>query len=194
VRALGLPGVAGAKLVAAETARVSFGSFGRLFVSLAIGLSALGFLNVTLMQMPRAYYAMAEDRTLPKPFKQVNPKTQTQEFGLLFLGGMIIFSIFFLGTFESIVNYVMFLDSLNIALVASTIFLLRRKAARAGEEYSGYRVPLYPIIPAVFVLFLLGISVNVLLTQTREALFGLALFASGYPVFRLMRRVNRDLG
>jgi len=123
----------------ASAARVSFGTFGRLFVSLAIGLSALGFLNVTLMQMPRAYYAMAEDRTLPKPFKQINPKTQTQEFGLLFLGGMIVFSIFFLGTFESIVNYVMFLDSLNIALVAST------------------------------------------------------LFASGYPIFRLMRRVNRDL-
>jgi APA family basic amino acid/polyamine antiporter len=193
VRALGLPGVAGAKLVAAETARVSFGTFGRLFVSLAIGLSALGFLNVTLMQMPRAYYAMAEDRTLPKPFKQINPKTQTQEFGLLFLGGMIVFSIFFLGTFESIVNYVMFLDSLNIALVASTLFVMRRKATRAGEEYSGYRVPLYPVVPAVFVLFLLGISVNVLLTQTREALFGLALFASGYPIFRLMRRVNRDL-
>jgi APA family basic amino acid/polyamine antiporter len=190
VKALGLPGVAEAKLVAAETARVSFGTFGRLFVSLAIGLSALGFLNVTLMQMPRAYYAMAEDRTLPKPFKQVNPKTQTQEFGLLFLGGMIIFSIFFLGTFESIVNYVMFLDSLNIALVASTLFVLRRKAARTGEAYSGYRVPLYPVVPAVFVLFLLGISVNVFLTQTREALVGLVFFASGYPIFRLMRRVT----
>lgn len=193
VKALGLPGVAGAKLVAAETAGASLGTFGRLFVSLAIGLSALGFLNVTLMQMPRAYYAMAEDRSLPKPFKQVNPRTQTQEFGLLFLGGLIIFSIFFLGTFESIVNYVMFLDSLNIALVASTLFVLRRKAKRAGEEYSGYRVPLYPVVPAIFVLFLLGISANVLLTQTREALIGLVLFASGYPIFRLMRRVTRDL-
>jgi APA family basic amino acid/polyamine antiporter len=51
-------------------------------------------------------------------------------------------------------------------------------------------VPLYPVVPAVFVLFLLGISVNVLLTQTREALVGLVFFASGYPFFRLMRRVT----
>jgi basic amino acid/polyamine antiporter, APA family len=188
-RVLGLPGIAAAKLVAAETARASFGNFGYLFVSLAIFLSAMGFLNATLMQIPRAYFAMAEDRTLPPIFHKINPRTQVQESGLLFLGGVILISIFFLGTFEAIVNYVMFLDSLNIALVASTIFILRRKARRAGEMHTGYRVPLYPVLPAFFVLFLLGISLNVLLTQTREALIGAVFFALGYPVFRLMRRL-----
>jgi len=188
LKVLGLPGVAGAKLVAAETARVLFGPSGALFVSLAIFLSAMGFLNVTLMQIPRAYYAMAEDRTLPPFFRRVNPRSQAQEYGLLFLGGVILLSIFLLGTFENIVNYVMFLDSLNIAIVASTIFALRRKARREAAPYQGYRLPLYPVLPAIFVVFLLGISLNVLLTQTREALIGALLFVSGYPVFHGMRR------
>jgi APA family basic amino acid/polyamine antiporter len=188
VKVLGIPGVAGAKLVAAETARALFGPSGALFVSLAIFLSAMGFLNVTLMQIPRAYYAMAEDRTLPPFFRRVNPRSQAQEYGLLFLGGVILLSIFFLGTFENIVAYVMFLDALNIAIVASMIFVLRRKAKAEAVPYQGYKVPLYPVLPAVFVVFLLGVSLNVLLTQTREALFGALLFASGFPVFHAMRR------
>jgi APA family basic amino acid/polyamine antiporter len=192
VKTLGVPGIAAAKLVAAETARVTFGDVGWLVVSLAIFLSAMGFLNVTLMQIPRVYYSMAEDRTLPRPFMAVNPRTQTQEFGLLFLGGIILVSIFLLGTFENIVNYVMFLDTMTLAIVSSSIFILRRKARRSGEAYTGYRVPLYPLLPLLFVAFMLTIAVNVLLTQTREALYGAGFFALGLPVFLLMRRVSKS--
>ncbi|MBN2205833.1 MAG: APC family permease [Candidatus Aminicenantes bacterium] len=188
LKVLGLPGVAGAKLVAAETARALFGPGGALLVSAAIFLSAMGFLNVTLMQIPRAYYAMAEDRTLPPFFRRVNPRTQTQEYGLLFLGGVILVLIFFLGTFEKIVSYVMFLDSLAIAVVAAMVFALRRRARREGTVYDGYRVPFYPVLPAVFVVFLVGISLNVLLTQTREALIGAVMLATGLPAFYGMRR------
>jgi basic amino acid/polyamine antiporter, APA family len=190
VKTLGIPGVASAKLVAAETARATFGGAGWLVVSLAIFLSAMGFLNVTLMQIPRAYYAMAEDGTLPAVFQKVNPRTQTQEFGIAFLGAVILFSLFLLKTFESLINFVMFLDTITVALVASTVFVLRRKARRAGEVYEGYRVPLYPIVPILFIAFQLTVSVNVLLNKPREALFGALFFALGFPVFLVMRRIS----
>jgi len=191
VKTLGVPGIAGAKLVAAETARVTLGETGKLIVSLAIFLSAMGFLNVTLMQIPRVYYSMAEDRTLPAIFQKVNPKTQTQEFGLAFLGGIILVSIYFLRTFENIVDYVMFLDTITLAVVSSSVFVLRRKARQAGEVYTGYRVPFYPVLPIVFIVTMLAVALNVLLTQTREALLGSVFFAVGLPVFLLMRRVSR---
>ncbi len=191
VKALGLAGVAGADLVAAETARVTFGGAAWFVVSLAIFLSAMGFLNVTVMQIPRAYYAMAEDRTLPPAFMKVNPKTQVQEFGLAFLGGLILLSLFLLGTFENIINYVMFLDTLTIALVASTLFVLRRKARRSGKIHTGYRVPFYPVLPLVFIAFELLIAVNVLLNRPREALYSGLFFAAGFPVFLVMRRWSR---
>jgi len=191
VKALGVPGIAAAKLVAAETARVTLGEAGRLVVSLAIFLSAMGFLNVTLMQIPRVYYSMAEDRTLPAVFHKVNPRTQTQEFGLAFLGAIILVSIFLLRTFENIVDYVMFLDTITLAIVSSSIFVLRRRARRSGEAYVGYRVPLYPVLPIAFILFMLAVAASVLATQTREALYGTIFFAAGFPVFLLMRRVSR---
>jgi APA family basic amino acid/polyamine antiporter len=190
VKVLGTPGIAASDLVAAETAKAVFGGAGYLIVSLVIVLSSLGFLNVTLMHMPRIYYAMAEDGAMPAIFKRVHPETQAQGFGLLFLGAMILAAIFFLGTFESIVNYVMFLDSLNIALAASTIFVLRRKARRETPAFEGFRAPLFPVLPAFFVLFLLGISANVLLTRTREALIGAVFFATGGPVFLAMKKMT----
>ncbi len=188
-RVIGIEGMISTKLVAAEVARFCFGNAGHIIISLAIFLSAFGFLNVNMMQTPRAYYAMAEDRVLPGIFKRINSRTQVQEFSLAFYCVTILLSILLLGTFEKLVNYVMFLDSLNLAIVASTVFVLRHRAKNSGEDIV-YKVPLYPIIPAIFVMFLLSISVNVLLTETMPALFGCAIFLLGYPIFRLMRKVN----
>ena len=86
----------------------------------------------------------------------------------------------------------MFLDTITVALVASTIFVLRRKARRTGEQYTGYRVPLYPAIPIIFIAFQLTVSVNVLLNQPREAFYSALFFAAGFPVFLLMRRISKE--
>ena len=187
---LGIEGIAGSKLVAAEVARICFGKSAYLIVSIAIFLSALGFVNVTLMQIPRSYYAMAQDGALPSIFMKVNEKTQTQEFTLLFFGCTILGSIFLLGTFERILSYVMIFDTLNNALVASTVFILRKRGVTSSEGQP-YRVPFYPVLPAIFVIFLLTITVNVIISQPGSLLVGGLILLAGYPVFLLMRRVTR---
>jgi basic amino acid/polyamine antiporter, APA family len=187
---LGMHGIASAKLVAAEVARVCFGQSAYLIVSIAIFMSALGFVNVTLMQIPRSYYAMAQDGALPSIFMKVNEKTQTQEFTLLFFGGTILLSIFFLGTFERLVNYVMIFDTLNNALVASTIFVLRRRGI-VSPNGKAYKVPFYPFLPGFFVLFLLFITVNIIVTQPGSLLVGGVILLAGYPVFLILRRASR---
>ncbi len=187
---LGMEGIANAKLVAAEVARICFGKSAYLIVSIAIFLSALGFVNVTLMQIPRSYYAMAQDGALPAIFMKVNEKTQTQEFTLLFFGCTILASILLLGTFERILSYVMIFDTLNNALVASTVFILRKRGVTSSEG-KPYRVPFYPVLPAIFVVFLLTITVNVVISQPGSLLFGGLILLAGYPMFLLMRRVTR---
>jgi APA family basic amino acid/polyamine antiporter len=189
VSVLGMDGVTGAALVAAELARAVVGSSGFTFVSLAIFLSAMGFVNVTLMQIPRAYYAMAEDGTLPAAFMRVNSRTQAQEFTLLFFGAIVLLSIFFLGTFERLLNYVMLFDSLNNAIVASTIFVLRSR--RIGDVEPIYRAPFFPLLPAVFIVFLLAVTASVILSQPGSLIPGLGIVAAGWPLYILMRRFNR---
>jgi APA family basic amino acid/polyamine antiporter len=179
--------MAGAKLVAAEVARVCFGESASMIVSVIIVLSAMGFVNVTLMQIPRTYYAMAESGTLPRIFMRVNEKTQAQEFTLLFFGAMILLSIFLVGTFESLVNYIMFFDNINNAIVASTIFILRKRMISSPATY---KVRFYPVLPALFVLFLLGISLNVFLSKPTDTYIGLAILAIGFPIYYFMKKVS----
>jgi APA family basic amino acid/polyamine antiporter len=188
VSVLGMAGVASSQLVAGELARAVLGKYGQAVISIAIFLSSMGFLNVTLMTIPRAYYAMAADNTIPRLFMQVNPRTQAQEFTLLFFGGIIIVSVFLLGTFERLMNYVMLFDSVNIAVVASTLFVLR--ARRIGETGELYRAPLYPVLPALFVLMLLAITVNVVLSQPGSLWVGTLVLLGGYPLFRLLQQIS----
>jgi APA family basic amino acid/polyamine antiporter len=189
VHILGIKGVASAPLVAASAAKAFFGDAGNIIISVSIFLSVMGFANVMLLQTPRMYYAMAEDRILPPLFKKINPHTQVQEFALSFITAVILVSVFFLGTFEKIVSYVMFIDSISLATVAASLYILRKRAKGALVAYQGFKVPLYPLVPLIFILFLLGVSVNVLYTDPIPALIGFCLFLIGYPLYLLMRKL-----
>ncbi len=191
VQTLGIEGVRGTKLVAASVAQAFFGESGFVLVSVAIFISVLGFVNATLMQNPRVYYAMAGDRILPPIFRRVNGRTQVQEFSLVFFTAIVLLSVFFLGTFEKIVNYVMFIDSFSLATVASTLFVLRKRAGRE-MEYTGFRVPFYPVVPLIFIVFLLAVTLNVLITDTASALVGFFFFLAGLPLYWLMRWTYPD--
>jgi len=188
VRALGLEGVAGSELVAAALARASFGPAGATVVSLAIFLSAAGFVNATILQMPRSYYAMAEDGVLPRIFLKVDPRTQAQPAGLWFFGLTMLVPAFMLGSFEQLLNYIIFTDAITLVVVASTLFVLRRRGV--GGEGS-FRVPLYPLLPALYLLCLAAAAAWILATQTRLAVAGLLLLATGAPLYALGRRINR---
>ena len=183
---LGTAGIADAQLVAAALSRATFGSSGELVVSLAVFLSAAGFVNAAIIQMPRSFHAMAADGVLPRAFLRVNPKTQVHEAGLLFFGGTMLLPAFVLGSFEKLLNYVIFTDTLSIAVVASTLFVLRRR--RAGD--GGFAVPGYPVVPAIYLISLLGVAVSVLVREPRLALAGILVMLTGWPLFRLGRRVS----
>lgn len=187
VRALGIDGVAASKLVAAELARVRFGAWGHAVVSVAIVLSALGFVNATILHVPRSYYAMAQDRLLPRFFLRVNPRTEVQGGALLFFGATMLVPALMLGSFEKLLNYVVFTDALCLAVAASTIFVLRR---RSRGDPDSFRAPLYPLGPAVFVTALAGIAVLLLASKTSLSLVGLAIFLSGLPLYLAMRRIQ----
>lgn len=188
---LGIEGVAGANLVAASLAREAFGPAGETAVSLAIFLSAAGFVNATILQVPRSYYAMAEDGALPRAFLRVNPRTQVQEPGLLFFGATMLAPALLLGSFEKLLNYVMFTDSLMLVVVASTVFVLR--ARRVGEAAS-FRIPGYPLPPVIFMACLLCVAAYVAATETPLALAGSAILLAGWPLFHLARRLSQGSG
>ena len=187
VRTLGAAGVADSKLVAAALARSSLGGAGEAVVSALIFLSAAGFVNATVLQMPRSYYAMAEDGVLPAVFRRVAPRTQVSMAGLLLFGATMLVPAFLLGSFEKLLDYVIFTDMITLAVVASTLFVLR--ARRAGGE-GAFRMPAYPGLPALYALVLLAVAAHVAVTEPALALAGTAILLAGWPLFRLGRRLS----
>jgi APA family basic amino acid/polyamine antiporter len=184
---LGLEGVGRSTLVAADLARACLGRSGEAVVSVAIFLSAAGFVNATILQLPRSYLAMAEDGLLPRAFLRIHPQTQVQDVGLAFVALTMLVPAFFLGSFETLLNYVMFTDSLTLAIVASTLFVLRRRGSgeHAGEPF---RVPGYPFLPILFLACLTVICVYVAVTRPGLALAGTGVLLAGFPLFLLLRR------
>jgi len=183
-RTLGIGGVARSSLAAAALARATFGAGGEVLVCIAVFLSAAGFVNATILQMPRSYYAMAQDGVLPRAFLRVNGRTQVQEAGLLFFGASMLLPAFLLGSFEKLLDYIIFTDMLTVAAVASTVFVLRRR--RTGD--GGYRMGGYPLLPALYLACLLGVAARVLSLEPRLAAAGIAILLTGWPLFRLGRR------
>jgi len=184
---LGTAAIADSKLVAATLSRATFGSAGEIVVSLAVFLSAAGFINATILQMPRSFHAMASDGVLPRAFMRVNPRTQVHEVGLLFFGASMLVPAFLLGSFEMLLNYVIFTDMLSIAVVASTVFVLRQRHVGDGS----FSVPGYPLVPAIYLACLLGVATSVFVTQPRLALAGIVVLLAGWPLFCLGRRLSR---
>ncbi len=189
-RVLGLGGVAGSDLVAAALMRALFGSVGETLVSVAIFLSAAGFVNATILQVPRSYYAMAQDGALPAAFLRVDARTQVQHAGLLFFGVSMLLPALVLGSFEKLLAYVMFSDALMLMVVASTIFVLRRRADAALDAAQVFRAPAYPLLPLLFLLALGGVVLRLVLFETALALAGTAVLLLGAPLHALARRAS----
>jgi APA family basic amino acid/polyamine antiporter len=156
-------------------------------VSLAVFLSAAGFVNAVIMQMPRSFHAMALDGVVPRAFMHLNPRTQVHETGLLFFGATMLVPAFLLGSFEMLLNYVIFTDMLSIALVASTVFVLRSRHIGDGA----FAVPGYPLLPGIYLICLLCVAASVLLMQPRLAIAGIIILLAGWPLFHLGRSLNR---
>ena len=187
---LGFDGIQQSKLLAAEIGKALFGEYGYKITSILLFISIIGFLNATIMANPRVYYAMSEDGVLPSAFKKINPKTQVQELGLSFFIGLVLVSYFFGKTFENILNYVMFIDTISLATAAYGVFILRKKMK--GENYQSYQIRFFPLVPAVFILMILVCTFSVLYSEPEKALIATGLFFLGYPIYWIMKRqLNR---
>ncbi len=181
LRGLGMEALASSPLVAADLARAALGRGGEAFVSLAIFLSAAGFVNATILQLPRTYVAMAEDGLVPAALGRIDPRTRAQRAGLAFFAATALGPLLLLGSFENLLGYVMFTDALSLVVMASCLAVLRKR----GEGEAGWKMPGYPWLPGAYMLALLAVAGDIAIRQPRLALAGTAI---GIPLYAVMKR------
>ena len=190
VKVIGFEQLKNTDALAARMAAVFFGEYGFRITSVLLFLSVLGYANVNLLSNPRMYYAMAEDGVLPSVFKRVNGRTQVQEVALTVFALLIVGMFSFLSTFRTIIQYVMLFDSIGLASAAATIFVLRRKTADL-DATGIYKMKLYPLIPLFFITVYLFVTVNIFISDWKQALSGMGWFVAGLPIYLFMKRTVR---
>ena len=143
--------------------------------------SVLGYVNVMLIANPRVLYAMSDEGTLPKVLAKTNPKTGVMTVGLTAFTILSIVTLFYAKEFDVILNYIMFLDSIGMATSAGTIFILRRK--KVGEAEATFRVPLYPLLPILYILAYIVVAASVYNKDANAGNMGMLIFVAFLAIY-----------
>lgn len=184
VAALGVEAASGSASIAADAVRVVLGPGAAALIAVAILVSMFSAANGLTLTAPRAYFAMARDGLFFKGLATIHPRYGTPAVAISAssLWAMVLAAT---GTFQQLLTYVVFVGWIFYALGALSIFVYRR---RSPDAHRPFRVPGYPLTPALFVISAAAIVVNTLFVQPREALMGLAIMFLGTPAYLLWRR------
>jgi APA family basic amino acid/polyamine antiporter len=91
----------------------------------------------------------------------------------------------FSGTYNDLLNYIMFAVMLFYILTISGLFRLRRTRPDMERPYKAFG---YPVIPAVYILLAALVALNMLIYQTNFSLYGLIIILSGVPIYFIFRK------
>lgn len=178
--ALGPEGVAGSDRVAAEALEVTLGPAAAGLITIPVILAMLSAAHTVLLTVPRAFFAMARDGLFLEALGTVHPRHGTPAVAIV-TGGLVAAVLALIGTFEQLLNYVVFVGWIFYGLGGASLFVFR---VRQPETPRPFRVPAYPFTPALFVLAAAAFVVNSVLSQpVGQTVAGLGIVAAGLPVY-----------
>jgi APA family basic amino acid/polyamine antiporter len=167
------------KIAAVEVAGQISGPLGMVLVACLILVTTLNSTNSSILMSARMLYAMARDKTFFNQAASVHPTYNTPDKALFIQAAWAVLLVFS-GSFDQLTDMLVFAAFLFYAATAFGLMYLRIKAPTADR---GYKVIAYPVVPVLFLLFCITICAMTLINQPFEAMMGLALIASGLPVY-----------
>lgn len=135
-----------------------------------------------MLTAPRVYFAMANDRLFFSSVGRVHPRTRAPIVAIA-LQGMLAIVLALLGTYESILNYVVSVDVIFFGLTACCIFVFRRRLAQAIDGEGLIRVPGHPITTIVFIAVCWSVAINMVYRNPADTLIGVAIMLAGIPAY-----------
>ena len=169
-------------LVAADVAERLLGTAGVAFVAITVMISTFGTLNGSLLTAPRIFFAMADDGLFFRSVAKVHPRFETPYVSIVMTSLLgIVFVL--LRTFEQLADAFVTAIVPFYALGVASIFVLRRRA----DYDPSFRVPLYPVVPLLFVAATIYLLANAILDPaSRWATIGvLGGILVGVPIYYL---------
>ncbi|HEY9579694.1 MAG TPA: amino acid permease [Rhizorhapis sp.] len=180
LRVLAIPGMAGSDAVAADVMDRAFGPGGAAVISVLIAVAALTSANATAITGARSTYALGRNFPLLRWLGTWNGERGTPANALIVQGAVALLLVlggsFSRDGFQAVVEYSAPVFWFFFLLVGISLFVLRWRNPGAERPF---RVPLYPLLPAIFCLTCVYLLYSSLAYTGPGALAGVTTVALG---------------
>jgi basic amino acid/polyamine antiporter, APA family len=188
--AIGFEDLKTSRGIASIVAEKMFGPTGRMVSSILLFVAVLAYVNVLLLSNPRVMYAMSEDGILPASFKKKDERKDVLTVSLTAFAAIGIIVLCFAKTFDKILGFTIFLDSIGMATSAATIFIIRKRTSHL--DGSGiYKMKLYPLMPLVFIAAYIFVGISIWINTPELAWTGIAVFIAFLLIYFLVTLIKR---
>ena len=172
-------GIAQSRLIAADTMQALVGRAGASAVSVVVMISTLGALIAIMLTSPRVFFAMADDRLFFKTLARVHPRYHTPHIAITLAAGLGVLFVL-TRTFEQLADTFVLSIWPFYGLAVAGLYRLRRLRPDLPRPY---RVPGYPVVPAVFVAAVIYLVANALISDPVWTGLTFAIVLAGVPVY-----------
>lgn len=170
--------------VATAVVRGIFGDSAVQIMAAAIMISTFGCVNGLTMAGARVFYAMSLDKLFFRAAAKLDPKSHAPVTAL-WIQGLWAAILTLTGSYNDLLDYVIFAVLLFYILTIVGIFVLRR--TRPAMERP-YRAIGYPVLPAVYILLAGVIELMLLIYKPNFTWPGLFIVLSGIPVYLIWKK------
>ena len=188
MKGLGLHAMARSDAVAADLLKAVWGTAGEKVISIMIAIAALTSVNGSIIVGARSNYALGKDWPIFGYLGKWDEASGSPRNAML-VQGAIAMTLVGLGAFQKagfkgLVEYSLPVFWGFFMLVGIALFVLRAKEPNAPRPF---HVPLYPLLPAIFVCMCGYLLYSSLTFHGGHALVGLAVLAMGGVVLLVAR-------
>ena len=171
--------MAGSRLIAADTMQALVGGVGVAAVSVVVAISTLGALIAIMLTAPRVFFAMANDRLFFRGIAAVHPTYRTPHVAIMLAAALGVLFVL-TRTFEQLADTFVLTIWPFYGLAIAGLFRLRRLRPDLPRPY---RVPGYPVLPAIFIAAIVYLVGNAFIADPvwTSVTFGIVL--AGIPVY-----------
>jgi amino acid transporter len=185
---LGLEGMRKSSAIAADVMRAGMGSTGAVLLSLFVCCAALSTINASIFTGARVYHALGEDLSVRS--LSIWNATGNNPRNAIYLQSAIALALIGFGAttregFQAMVEYTAPVFWFFLFLVGVSAFVLRY---RDPDRARPFRMPLYPVTPALFCLTCLYLLYSSVAYTGMGALVGVGVLLLGVPLLLLARR------
>lgn len=172
----------------------NYAQLARNCVAAVIVISTFSAINSGLLVVPRITYAMARDGVFFAGFSRVHRRYQTPVLAIALQGIMALLMV--AGSFvltEVVERFTskqdMFTLLSDLSVFTSVFFLMLATSAviylryRQPQRERPYRVPWFPLLPILFLVFSIWFISMVTLQSPQDAAIGIALILLALPVY-----------